>query len=255
MAQNPAWRFRDEKSGTAEEMDYQQQMDAYIGTSVGSDFEKMINFTKYVPRQFLTRFLTRYEIFKQVLNVQGSVVECGVLFGRGVMTFAQLSAIFEPANHQRKVIGFDTFSGFPELHEADQGVSIPNRHPGGMAVDAYDDLNESIRLFDMNRHVGHIPMVQLVRGDVKDTIPQYLEENPHTVVSLLHLDIDLYEPTKIALESFLPRMPKGAVIVFDELNAKNWPGETTAVMETVGIQNLRIQRFPYDSFVSYAIIE
>jgi hypothetical protein len=70
----------------------------------------------------------------------------------------------------------------------------------------------------------------------------------------LYLDVDLYEPTKILLENFLPRMPKGAVIVFDELNAKMFPGETKAVDEVIGLRNLKIERFSFDSYVSYAVL-
>ena len=49
-------------------------------------------------------------------------------------------------------------------------------------------------------------------------------------------------------------MPKGAIVAFDELNAPNWPGETLAVMETIGIRNLRIERFQLDTLISYAIL-
>jgi hypothetical protein len=50
-------------------------------------------------------------------------------------------------------------------------------------------------------------------------------------------------------------MPKGAVIAFDELNHPLWPGETVALIDTIGINNLRIKRMPFGSTVSYAIIE
>ncbi len=73
-------------------------------------------------------------------------------------------------------------------------------------------------------------------------------------MSLLYLDLDVYEPTKVAIENLLPRMPRGAVIVFDELNAPNWPGETAAVMESVGVRNLSIERFEFDSLISYAVL-
>lgn len=75
------------------------------------------------------------------------------------------------------------------------------------------------------------------------------------VVSLLYLDVDLFEPTKVAIEHLVPRMPKGAIVAFDELNADMWPRETLALLETIGVKNLRIQRFPFDTFVSFAVIE
>jgi hypothetical protein len=67
--------------------------------------------------------------------------------------------------------------------------------------------------------------------------------------------VDLYEPTKVMLETFVPRMPKGGVIVFDELNAKMFPGETVAVDEIMGLRNLNIRRFPFDSYVSYCVMQ
>ena len=81
-----------------------------------------------------------------------------------------------------------------------------------------------------------------------------MERNPHLVVSLLYLDLDLFEPTKAAVEAFLPRMPKGAIIVFDQLNAETFPGETIAVDELMGIRNMRIERFSFDSYVSFAVL-
>ncbi|MDE2016823.1 MAG: hypothetical protein KGI57_03860, partial [Hyphomicrobiales bacterium] len=82
-----------------------------------------------------------------------------------------------------------------------------------------------------------------------------VKKNDHLVVALLYLDFDLYEPTKMAIETFVPRMPKGSIIAFDELNQKHWPGETRAVLDTVGLRNLRIRRFPFTPQISYAILE
>ena len=88
-----------------------------------------------------------------------------------------------------------------------------------------------------------------------ETADKYLESNRHLVVALLYLDFDLYDPTKKALEVFVPRMPKGSVIVFVELNAKIFPGETEAVEKVIGLRNLKIERFYFDSYVSFAVLE
>lgn len=249
-------RFHESILRNQTDIDYYNKLEEYFSTSKGSNVEKLENFVKYVPRPTIMRFLCRYEIFKQVLTVQGSVVECGVLLGNGLMTWAQLSTIFEPINHQRKIIGFDTFEGFPTISEEDKTANTsPNMTRGGYGVDSLSDLGECISLYNMNRPLSHIPKIELIKGDVATTIPQYLYDNPHTVVSLLHLDFDIYEPTLIALKNFIHRMPKGAIIVFDQLNAEYCPGETTAVMNQLGLSNLRIQRFVFGSHISYAIIE
>lgn len=251
-------RIQEGKTTTQQNVDFRVALEEYYKTSGGSqttNVEKLQNFAKYVPRQSLTRFLAKYELFKKVLHVQGSIVECGVYLGGGLMTFAQLSAIFEPINHQRRIIGFDTFEGFPVIADKDKTSTSEHLKTGGMSVESFDDIKEAIALYDSNRTLSHIPKVQLIKGDIKETIPQYLKDNPHTVISLLYLDADLYEPTKAALEHCISRMPKGAIIAFDELNADTWPGETLAVLETLGIRNLRIERFPFDTYLSYVVLE
>jgi hypothetical protein len=194
-------------------------------------------------------------MFKQVLNVQGSIIECGVLLGGGLMSFAQFSSILEPINLQRKIIGIDTFSGFPNVSTRDTKGKSQFAKVGGYNANSYEDLMKCIELYDSNRFINHMPKMELVKGDATKTIPKYIKDNPHLIVSLLYLDFDLYEPTKVALENIVPRMPKGAIIGFDEINMKAWPGETEAVLETLGIKNLRIKRSSFSSVSCYAVIE
>ncbi len=247
--------LHEERNQTTDEIEFRGLLEDYFDKSIGSTVDKLEHFAKYVPRQNLTRFLCMYEIFKRVKNVHGSIIECGVLFGGGLMTWAQLSAIFEPVNYQRKVIGFDTFAGFTNLSKEDEGGTSRFLEEGGLAVDSYDDLQKLIGLYDKNRLLGHMPKVELVKGDVVETVPEYIKQNPHTVVSLLILDVDVYEPTKVAIEHIVPRMPKGAVIVFDQINYKQFPGETLAVLDTIGIRNLRIERFDFFPMTSFAVLE
>jgi len=69
------------------------------------------------------------------------------------------------------------------------------------------------------------------------------------------LDFDIYQPTKIAIENFLPRMPKGSIIVFDEINNPDFVGEPKALLDTIGMSNLKIKRFSFNSFMSYAVLD
>ena len=253
MATKP--RFKDPSTNTKNDFDYLSSVEKYFEESQGSISEKLENFAKYSSRQSLTRFIDRYEMFKQVLNVQGSIIECGVLLGGGLMSFAQFSSILEPINLQRKIIGIDTFSGFPNVSTRDTKGKSQFAKVGGYNANSYEDLMKCIELYDSNRFINHMPKMELVKGDATKTIPKYIKDNPHLIVSLLYLDFDLYEPTKIALENIVPRMPKGAIIGFDEINMKAWPGETEAVLETLGIKNLRIKRSSFSSVSCYAVIE
>jgi hypothetical protein len=215
---------------------------------------KLENFPKYVRRQHLKRFLALYEIFKRVLPVKGSIVECGVYRGFGLMSWAKLSAMLEPENLTRRIYGFDTFEGFPGVHEEDRS-EFQQTAEGELRSDSYDELLELIREFDADRFLGHIGKVELIRGDMCKTIPEFVAARRHLVVSLLFLDCDLYEPTKTALAHFVPRVPKGGIIAFDELDNPLWPGETSAMLDAVGINRLCLRRFEWDPYIAYAVMD
>lgn len=255
MSNRDPSRFTEPTRTTQKEINYRKNIDNYFVNSIDSNVEKLQNFAKYVPTQDLRKFICRYELFKKILHVHGSIVECGVLYGGGLMTWAQLSEIFEPINHTRNIIGFDTFSGFVSLSDKDKTGTAFQGKKGGLALNSYEDLLDCIKLYDENRFLGHIQKVKLVKGDIKESLPEYIKKNPHLVVSLLWLDFDIYEPTLIALKQLVPRIPKGGIIAFDELNHEVWPGETIAVMEEIGINNLKVERFPFGGTLSYAIIE
>jgi hypothetical protein len=247
-------RFKEKSNNTKENLNYLKGLEEYFKKSLGTNVEKLQNFTKYVPRQDLTNFLARYELFKKILHVPGDIIDCGVLFGGNLMAFAQFSAIFEHTNLMRKIIGFDTFSGFPKLTEED-GRRSEFARKGGFAINSYNDLQECIKLYDSNRFLNHIPKIELIRGDATKTIPKYIKDNPATVVSLLYVDFVLYEPTKIALKHFVPRMPKGAIIAFNLLSDNmHWPGTTKAVLDTIGINNLKIRKFSFTPYSQYIVL-
>jgi hypothetical protein len=245
----------DARTQTENDRRFAAELGTFWDASLGTTVDRLRNFAKFVPRQALSLFLAKNEMFKRLVGVHGAIVECGVFLGGGLMTWAQLSAIYEPVNHNRRVVGFDTFTGFVGLDERDQGEPLPYTHAGGLATNAHDDIQEAVRLFDLNRPLGHIPRVELVRGDASQTIPAYVEQHKHLVVAMLYLDFDLYEPTKVAIETLLPRMPRGAILAFDELNQAPWPGETLAALDTVGLRNLRIERFPFTPALSYAVLD
>jgi hypothetical protein len=170
------------------------------------------------------------------------------------MTWANLSAVLEPNNLTRRIYGFDTFEGFDSVSELDSSEAYAPKK-GELHADSYEELLELIKIHDSNRFLGHIPKIHLIKGDVTQTVPKFIEDNKHLVVSLLFLDMDLYEPTKIAIQYFLPRMPKGAIIAFDELDNPLWPGETLALLDLLGINRLRIQRLDFDPYIGYAVVD
>ena len=233
-------------------LDCYTALEAFMEADNAGPLQLMRNFAVYAPRQFVTDFLVRYELFKIVREVAGSVLEFGVMNGQGLMSMAQFSAILEPANVTRELIGFDTFEGFPSVSKRDGNASIVKQ--GGFKVDgSYERLQRAAQLYDSNRFVGHVPKVHLVKGDVINTLPEYLRKNPHTIAALVYMDLDLYEPTKFVLEQIMDRVPRGAVVAFDELNHRSFPGETLALLETLGVSSVALKRLPFCSRISYFI--
>src|SRR5918994_354453 len=105
----------------------QTSAEAQVGPSLAKAFEnsrdsieeRLASFPRYARRKTITRFISLYELFKLALPVKGSVIEAGVFRGFGLMTWAHLSAVLEPANLTRRIYGFDTFAGFPAVGDND----------------------------------------------------------------------------------------------------------------------------------------
>jgi hypothetical protein len=240
---------------------FQTPAERLVGGEIARIFErctdpteiKIENFPKYARRQHLKRFLALYEIFKRVLPIKGSIIECGVFRGFGFMSWAKLSAMLEPENLMRRIYGFDSFAGFPSIGEKDaSAVDMPAE--GGLASNSLDELRALVTEYDRDRFLGHVDKAHLFPGDACETIPRFVKDHPHLVVSLLFLDFDLFEPTKVALEHFVPLMPKGAVLAFDELDNPLWPGETQAVISTLGLGSLHLERLPWDPYICFAVL-
>lgn len=230
---------------TSEERDRESRRAQLI--SEVTSLSAVDNFPLFINRQQLISYLVRYELFKKILNIKGSIIECGVHQGGSLMLFSQLSAIFEPYALNRQIIGFDTFEGFPSVHHKDGDYAEEN----GMSDTEYDVIRNAIQLFDENRPIGHLEKVHLVKGDACETIPEYFREHSYCLVALLYLDFDLYEPTKVALQTILPRMPKGSIVAFDELHQRRWQGETIALLESFNLNDVLLEKIPEEPHISY----
>ena len=229
----------------------------FFDESNDNNLIKMKSFTKYSSREMLTLFLSRYEIFKKVANIPGSIVDCGVNSGQSLFTFAKLLSIYEPFNYNAKVFGFDTFKGFQKISQDDKGQTEYEKEKkiGASKYSDYENILQAIKLFDLNRPVNHIKKIEIFKGDVKKTVPKFVKNRPEVVVRLLNLDMDLYEPTKTALKYFLPHIPKGGIIIFDEFNSDYYPGETKAVKELMTLNHLKLRKIPFDATMSFAIMQ
>lgn len=170
----------------------------------------------------------------------------------------QLSSVYEPYNHIRKIIGFDSFEGFSALGLKDhgaEGADLPLKVQGGMAYDGASELRDGISLIDLNRPLGHVSKGSIVDGELPQSCEQYLEDHPETIVAMANFGLGLYEPTLKLLELIRPRLMRGSILVFEDLNQATWPGETRALLEVFDPNEICISRVPYCPHISWVQIQ
>lgn len=199
----------------------------------------------------LSRILYLNELYQQIIDVPGVVCEFGVQWGATLTQLINLRSVYEPFNHSRTIYGFDTFEGFPSIHEKDGNLY----RAGDMySQDNHEHVLENIlSLIETFPPLSHLKKFELVKGDASITIDKWLDENPHAIISLAIFDMDLYAPTKSVLEKIRPRLVKGSVIAFDEVNCKSIPGETRALDEAIGLNSLRLKRSTFHPFGAWAV--
>ena len=209
----------------------------------------------YIERMHLSRILLIHDLYKQIVNTPGSIIEFGVRWGQNMALFSTFRGIYEPYNYTRKVIGFDTFSGFPSISKED----VPNKKERrltetgdyNVVVGWKNRLENILNIHEALSPLPHIKKWELVEGDANNTFQSYLEDHPELIVAFAYFDFDIYSPTKTCLERLIPRLTKGSIVVFDELNCPEFPGETIALQEVIGTQNISLHRDPNNPYISW----
>lgn len=218
--------------------------------------EILQNLGLFLSSKNLSRILFMNHLYQQILDVHGIVFEFGTRWGQNLSLFAALRGIYEPFNRLRKIVGFDTFTGFPEISEQDKKECSILKQGGLACADNYSDYLRGVMEYqEQDNPLSHIKKFDIRVGDATIEIENYLKEFPETIVSLAFFDFDIYKPTKKCLEAIKSHLVKGSVLAFDELSDHDLPGETLALKEVFGLNNIRLKRFPYTSRVSYFVIE
>jgi dTDP-rhamnose C3-O-methyltransferase len=250
MADTPEARF-DERGGTKQyspDAEIERRIAEHCGRFGISATDAVKLFPVLARRQNLKRFLAHAQLFQQTLGVPGDIAELGVYRGLGLMTWANLLESFCIGDRTKTVFGFDNWAGFTRFAPEDgaerkqAGKTIGGFNP----ADFKGELLSAIDIYDNDRFVPWKPRIRLIDGDIAQTVPSFLEENPGVRFSLVHFDCDLYEPTIAALNAIWPKLARGGVLIFDEYGIHDWPGETEAVDRFLANKpGLRLQTFDW----------
>lgn len=209
-----------------------------------SYFEHENEFYLHAPISRIAKFSAQMELFRKVACVPGDIVECGVYKGVSLSRLIKFREIFENI-WSKKIIAFDTFGEFPKtqyefwkkerrnfIKEAGDRKSVPLRN--------YVRLLKSQNLYHN---------IDLIKGDVGKTLKKYKKENPRLRLSLLHIDVDLYESTKVCLTELFPLVVRKGIIILDDYN--KFGGASRAIDEFFRNKKIQIEKFSYCGSLSF----
>jgi len=216
--------------------------------------ELIRNVGLYMLPMDVKRLLFFADIYRRIIDVPGIIVEFGTRWGQNLAILQSLRAIFEPYHHRRLIVGFDTFGGFPEPSPEDGMADAVAPGAYGVTEGYRNYLDQLLVVRELQSPMAEVKKFCLVEGDAPEKLANYLREHPETVVALAYFDMDLYKPTRDCLNLLRGRMTKGSVVGFDQLNHASFPGETVAVAEVLGLDNIALRRSSFSSDECYFVV-
>lgn len=190
------------------------------------------------------KLLAHYELYKKIIDLPGAIVECGIFKGASFVQFATFRNLIE-TEISRQVIGFDIFGEFPSTGFKDDQKYLDSfiRNAGNKSI-TVDELNQVFEAKSIRNFT-------LVKGDINQTVPTFVRDNPHLKIALLHIDTDVYEPAVTILNNMYDLIVRGGIIVLDDYGT--FPGETKAVDDFFANKNVLINKLPFSHIPAYII--
>lgn len=241
-------------AGASEVDAYRTLVRQLKGTPI-PDSAILANLGLFLTRSSFGRIQFLYKLYQRILEVQGVVMEFGTWWGQNLALFTTFRSLHEPYNLSRRIIGFDTFEGFPSVAGEDGDAAVMREGAFGLPDGHEEQLRQLLAAHEALAPRGDRPRFELVKGDVEQTLPAYLERHPETVIALAYFDLDLYRPTRSCLEAIRPYLARNSILAFDQLCFAEFPGETLALREALGFETVRICRDPLSPIQSYVVFE
>lgn len=190
------------------------------------------------------KLLSHYEIYKKTIGIPGDIVECGIFRGKSFFQMAGFRDVVENP-YSRKLIGFDIFGMFPPTNfEEDKQILQDFIDASGGESISIDEMHTALKAKDVKNY-------ELVKGDINQTVPQYCKDHPELRISLLHIDVDVYEPCVTILENLYERVTGGGIIMLDDYPC--FPGEEKAVEDFIKGKNIQLQKLPFAHAPSFFV--
>ena len=192
--------------------------------------------TGITPLHRRDRFFSLVQLFRKTLALEGMVAECGCFRGLSsyllCSTLQQADAAFDGRGYRI----FDSFAGLSAPSQEDaiegEGAQVGRlRHMtrAGNFAASLDKVKAALSAF---------PRIDYFPGWIPAAFPQ--EDGVR--YRFVHVDVDVYQPTRDSIEYFYPRLVPGGVIVCDDYN---WPGARQAIEEVCARVGAEFATTPY----------
>ncbi|MCU0448285.1 MAG: TylF/MycF family methyltransferase [Bernardetiaceae bacterium] len=190
-------------------------------------YENGFYLTSEVSR--IPKLLAHYELYKKIVDLPGHIIEFGVYKGVSLVQWLTFREILE-SPFSRKIIGFDAFGKFP-----DHTLALPSDRAFVKSFEAAGGDGLARPAIEHYLREKKFQNFQLVEGDINQTLPAFLAQNPQARFSLVHVDVDVYEPTQTILTQLSHLIVRGGLLVFDDYG--------TVAGETKAIEDFNLQGF------------
>ena len=192
----------------------------------------------------IAKLIYHYEIYNIIKNLPGDILEFGVFKGSSLIRFMTFRSILEN-NYSRKIYGFDTFNKFPSQKRKDDKKLRKNFTKDAGNPITKKKLNEIL----LDKKFENF---ELIEGDVLKTLDKFLKKNPNLKISLLHLDMDVYNSTKFVINKLKDKIVKKGIILIDDYGTVEG---ATKVIDNFLVKNkkLELKKLSFYKVPSYIV--
>ena len=179
-------------------------------------YDSFNNFIFARETKVLDKLISKYKFLEQTRNIPGDIVELGVFKGSGVAAWLKLA---KSAGLRRTIYGFDIFDSVSLVNNI---TTIDRDFMESLFKDREFNPEGYLEILNAKLIDLECSDFHLIKGDIHETIPLFLEKNPGFRASVINFDLDTFEPTYFALEQLWDRVVPGGILIFDEYGINEW---------------------------------
>ncbi len=184
-----------------------------------TDDEKERSLGLFLRGSLLARIFGIREIYEQIVNLPGSIVDLGTWRGQTAVICENLRAIFEPLHLNRRIIAMDTFTGYKGFSTNDNPTSLhkDGTYSTGENYDAL--LSRLLVLHEQSNAMGNnYGKHKVIKGDCLETLPKFFKDCPNEFIALAFFDVNSVKPTFDSFKLIFEKLVPGGIIAFWQMS-------------------------------------